>query len=109
MAAGIDLEKVKDWSMLRMLEFIAEWDFIETLPTVSLSLRMFLTICVSVASYERSISKLNLIKNYLRSTMSQSRVSNLAILSIENELVKDIDFDEVINKFAAVKARRVKF
>ena len=41
--------------------------------------------------------------------MSQSRISNLAILSIENELVKDIDFDEVINKFADVKARRVKF
>ena len=49
-AAGIDLERVKDWSMLRMLEFIAEWDFIESLPTVSLSLRMFLTMCVSVAS-----------------------------------------------------------
>ena len=41
--------------------------------------------------------------------MSQSRISNLAILSIENELVKDIDFDEVINKFAALKARKVKF
>ena len=41
--------------------------------------------------------------------MSQSRVSNLAILSIGNELVKNIDFDEVINKFEAVKARKVKF
>ena len=95
--------------MLRMLEFIAEWDFVESLPTLSISLRMFLTICVSVASCERSLSKFNLIKNYLRSTMSQSRVSNLAILSIGNELVKNIDFDEVINKFAAVKDRKVKF
>ena len=41
--------------------------------------------------------------------MSQSSVSNLVILSIENELVKDIDFDEVINKFAAVKSRKVHF
>ena len=92
-----------------MLEFIAEWYFIESLPTVSLSLRMFLSICVSEASRERSFSKLNLKKNYLRSTMSQSSVSNLVILSIENELVKDIDFDEVINKFAAVKSRKVHF
>ena len=38
--------------------------------------------------------------------MSQSSVSNLVILSIENKLVKKIDFDEVINKFAAVKARK---
>ena len=74
--------------MLRMLEFIAEWDFVESLPTLSISLRMFLTICVSVASCERGFSKLNFIKNYLRSTMLQSRVSNLAISSIENELAK---------------------
>ena len=40
--------------------------------------------------------------------MEQSRLSSLSILSIENELVKDIDFDEIINKFAGLKARRVK-
>ena len=39
-AAGIDLEKNKDWSMFRMLEFIAEWYF------------KFLSICVSEASCE---------------------------------------------------------
>ena len=60
--ARIDLEKNKDWSMLRMLEFITKWYFIESLPTVSLSLRMFLCICVSEASCERSFSKLNLTK-----------------------------------------------
>ena len=95
--------------MLRMLEFIAEWYFIEYLPTVSLILRIFLSICVFEASCEKSFSKLNLTKNYLRSTMSQSRVFNLVILTIENELVKENDFDEVINKFEAVKARKVKF
>ena len=84
-AAGIDLEKNKDWSMLRMLEFIAEWYFIEYLPTVSLILRIFLSICVFEASCEKSFSKLNLTKNYLRSTTSQSSVSNLVILSIEND------------------------
>ena len=65
-AAGIDLEKIIDWSMIRMLEFIAEWYFIESLPTVSLSLRRFLSICMSEASCERCFSKLILTKNYLR-------------------------------------------
>ena len=41
--------------------------------------------------------------------MSQSSVSNLVILSIKNELVKENDFDEVINMFAAVKSRKVNF
>lgn len=64
---------------------------------------------MSVASCERSISKLKLIKNYLRSIMGQSRLSDLALLSIESETVKDIDFDEVIDRFAALKTRKGKF
>ena len=96
--------------MLRMLEFIAEWYFIEYLPTVSLILRIFLSICVFEASCEKSFSKLNLTKNYLRSTTSQSSVSNLVILSIENELVKNIGFDEVIiivNMYSICYSNRV--
>ena len=108
-AAEINLEEAKDWAILDVLTFIAEWDFVESLPALSLSLKLFLTICVSLALCERSFSKLKLIKNYLRSTMGQSRLSDLAILSIESELAKGIDFDEVIHKFAVLKARKGKF
>ena len=107
-AADIDLHKAMDWSLFDVLQFIAEWDFLESLPILSLSLQLFLTICVSVASCERSFSKLKLIKNYLRSIMGQSRLSDLALLSIESETVKDIDFDEVIDRFAALKTRKGK-
>lgn len=86
-----------------------EWDFLESLPYLSVSLQLFLTICVSMASCERSFSKLKFIKNYLRSTMEQSRLSDLAISSVESDLAKGVDFDEVINKFAALKARKEKF
>lgn len=44
----------------------------------------------TVASSERSFSKLKLIKSNLRSTMSQARLSILAILSIENAVAKEI-------------------
>ena len=104
--ADIDLNKAKDWSVFNVLKFIAEWDFLESLPILSLSLQLFLTICVSVASCERSFSKLKLIKNYLRSTMEQSRLSDLALLSIESDMVEDIDFDSVIDRFAGVKTRK---
>ena len=73
-----------------------------------LCVRLFLTIGVSVASCERSFSKLKLIKNYLRSTMSQERLNSLAIISIDNVYVKNINFDDVIDKFGAAKARRMR-
>ena len=60
-------------------------------------LRIFLTIAISVATCERSFSKLKLIKNYLWSTMSSLRMRNLAILSIERQLTDEINFDNVID------------
>ncbi len=71
--------------------------------------KSFLTIPVTVASCERSFSKLKMIKNYLRSTMGQERLSSLAILSIENEVANSVNFESIINKFASAKARKVTF
>ena len=44
---------------------------------------LLLTMKVTVASCERSFSKLKLLKNFLGSTLSLRRLSDLAILSIE--------------------------
>jgi hypothetical protein len=60
---------------------------------------------VTVASCERSFSKLKIIKNYLRLSIAQDRLSNLRILSIEYEIVKTINLHDVINEFSSVKAR----
>ena len=67
---------------------------------------LFLVIPVTVASAERSFSKLKLIKTYLRSRMSQDRLSYLATISIENEEAKSIDKTELIKAFAMVNSRR---
>lgn len=48
--------------------------------------RIFLTMPVITATSERIFSELKIIKNYLRSSMYQERLSNLAILSIEHEI-----------------------
>ena len=66
-------------------------------------LRIFLTIAVSVATCERSFSKLKLIKNYLRSSMIILRLRNLATLSIEQQLTDKMNFDNDIEEFAKKK------
>jgi len=70
-------------------------------------LRIFITIAVSVVSCERSFSKLKLIKNYLRSSMSTLRMRNLAIPSIEQQLTDEINSGIAVEEFANKKARKV--
>lgn len=45
--------------------------------------RILLTLSITVASGERSFSKLKLIKTYLRSTMSQERLSGLLSMNLD--------------------------
>ena len=68
-----------------------------------------LTIPITVASAERSFSKLKIIKSYLRSTMSQDRLNRLAILSIEKDTLANLEYKELINNFASQKARKINF
>lgn len=63
------------------------------------ALMILLAIAVSIASCERSFSKLKLILNYLRASMLQDRLCDLAQLSIEREEAEQMDFKEVINDF----------
>ena len=39
--------------------------------------------------------------------MGQDRLSDLALLSVEKETAEKIDFDDIINKFASMKARKI--
>lgn len=92
---------------MTLLQFIHECRLETSVPNIVILLRIFLTLGVSVATAERSFSKLKLIKNYLRSTMGALRLSNLAILSIEYEMTEGMDFERIIHDFADRKARRV--
>ena len=81
---------------------------------------LFLALPVTVATAERSFSKLKLIKTYLRNIMQDDRLSGLAVLSIENaeafsidktarHLSRKLDVSKIIDDFASRKARRRKF
>lgn len=90
-----------------VLQFILKNELTTTFPNLTISLRILLTLPVTVAAGERSFSKLKLIKNYLRSSMCQERLNSLAILSIENEILKSLNKRDIIKEFATKKARKV--
>ena len=98
-----------DVTPIYILNFIKDHNIQELYPNVWIALRKLITIPVTVASGERSFSKLKLIKTYLRWTVSQSRSTNLATLSIENEIAETMDFGVLIREFADRIARKVKW
>lgn len=98
---------LKEQGPLELLQFIQQFELADSVPNLVVLLRISLTIAISVATCERSFSKLKLIKNYLRSTMGNERLSSLAIMSIERDTADTVDFEDVINSFAAMKARKI--
>ncbi len=98
-----------DCSPLALLNAIHKMQLQSIFGEVCIALRIFCTLPVTVASGERVFSKLKLKKSYLRSTMSQERLNNLAILSIESQLALRLNFKDLIEDFASKKARRLAF
>lgn len=91
---------------INLLAFIRERNLQHVFPNVDIALRIYLTLPVSNASGERSFSKLGIIKHKLRTTMLEERLNNLTLMSIEHDMLAQMDFEELINDFARKKSRR---
>ena len=87
------------------LNYLLKTHLFELYPNVYIALRILLTCPVTVASAERSFSKLKLIKSFNRTSMTDNRLSSLAMLSIENDCARSLDYDNVITAFANKKVR----
>ncbi|GBL91984.1 hypothetical protein AVEN_102553-1 [Araneus ventricosus] len=71
---------------------------------IKLTQWIFLTLPVTVATGERSFSKLKLIETYLRSSMSQERLVGLVTIPID---LQNIDIENTMQDFADKKARNL--
>jgi len=96
-----DLVKIFESSELKVI-----------LPEVYKLFSLILTIPSTSVSVERSFSCLKRIKTYLRNSISQHRLSSLAIISIEKELINNLKnteafYDEVINIYSSKKNRSI--
>ncbi|XP_020871413.1 uncharacterized protein LOC110225777 [Arabidopsis lyrata subsp. lyrata] len=88
-------------------KFVEVLDFLKKMgscyPNTWTAYHIMMTIPVSIASAERSFSKLKLIKSYLRSTMSQERLNGLSMMSIERSLAEKLDYENLMDEFASFR------
>ena len=101
-----EILQINENSPINVLNYIKR---LESFPNACITFRILLIITITVASTKRSFSKLKLIKSYLRSTMSQERLSGLAILPIEKEMLAELECKNLISNFASQKARKINF
>jgi len=106
---GVKLADVKTIRELAEFLLIKHAELSSSFSEVITACLLYLTLPVTVASAERSFSKLKLIKTYLRSTMCQVRLSSLGMLSIESQRLNDLNIDQIIDNFADAKSRRKPF
>ena len=76
---------------LRMYKLLVTNNLETVFPNAVIALGIYLSMMISNCSGERSFSKLKLIKDKLRSCMTQERLNSLALLSIENNILRNID------------------
>ena len=78
---------------VEVLKFIKRHD---CFPNASIAYRVLLTIPVTVASAEQSFSKLKLLKSYMRTTMTQERLNDLATIALEGDMLEKINYEDMI-------------
>jgi hypothetical protein len=65
--------------------------------------QILLTIFVTVASVERSFSKLKLVK----SSMTQERLNGLTTIAIKSDVLEQIKYGDLIEDFTSRNTRRM--
>ena len=91
---------------VEILKFLKRHD---CFPNANIAYRVLLTIPVTVASVERSFSKLKLLKSYLRLTMTQQRLNDLTTIALESGLLEKIDYEHIIEDFISRNTKRMKY
>lgn len=95
----IEISNVED--MLTAAKFV---------PAIQRELLRSLSLPVTTATVERSFSTLRRIKTWLRSTMSESKISGLCMLSTHRQMIANNEegfLNKVIDKFGQDERRLV--
>ena len=83
-----------------MLNFIEPHK--RVLSVMNKILHISVTIPVTSAQAERSFSAMKRIKNFLRSTMGNTRLSDIGVLNVNAQMLYALDRETIINRFAEI-------
>ena len=101
-------KKPQAWLCLPTLLNVFKTNSLHNLyPNIFNVVKVVATLPVTVASCERAHSKIKIINNYLRASMSDDRLENLVQISIERDMAGRIELDSLVDKFKAAGSRKL--
>ena len=102
-ASDMKLNQARQWqryAFMKPLQLLSE---LSGFPNLYILYSIFACLAVSSASAERALSKLRIIKNRLRSSMSDDYLSALMIIASEKDLLVQLKDDDIISRVACAR------
>ena len=97
---GLSTDVKRKWTehgFIKPLRVITEFS---GFPSLTYLYKILNSLPVTSCSAERAMSRVRIIKNRLRCTMSDDWFSSLMVLSAEKDLLDSISIDDIIDRFA---------
>ena len=100
--------KCRPWICLpSLLEVFSKDDLHRLYPDLFKVIKIVATLPVTVASCERTHSKVKIINNYLRASMSPDRLEDLVQISSERDIANNIELSKLVQMFKLAKPRKL--
>lgn len=104
----LDVAKAKNFNISSVsdaIDFLKQEVYLQDLvPEIVKLIKIMLTVPVSSCTAERSFSALGRLKTFLRSTMTQTRLNDVALLNVHKQ--EEINIENIANKF--IKTTKVR-
>ena len=88
---------------MELLEYMCDFELHTCFPEVIKLLKLNAVIAVSSASAERSFSCLRRVKTYLRNRMGQESLASLSRISIQKDVLKELENEGVLYRLITEK------
>ena len=110
-SSEMDSQEIKNKDLKResfhsTLQLMVRYNLQSAYPELFLLYKILVTLPIGSTNCERAFSKLKIIKNRLRSSMGQDRLSSLMLINVESDILRSIDYTSIINTYASTPLLR---
>jgi len=91
---------VKSWIENGFIKPLRVLQQLSRFTTLQYVYRILVTLPVTSCSAERAMSRIRIVKNWMRSTLLDDWLSSLLCLASEKDILSTLELNDIVNQFA---------